>query len=265
MPMKKYFLIYKRFIENALSYQAQRRGDTWMKMFLNILWIGMLFLFINVFFEHTQSFAGWSKEEVYLLTFFWVCVDETMILLFEQNLRGIPNLVTDCGLDLHLTKPINTLFLTSSQKILLFSLYRLILEGVLLFGFLAYHPHLFSFTRFLVTIPLFLCGIMTVYSFLLILNTLSFWFLSIDNVNDLWFTISNDVGKYPIDALPLPLRTLFFTAVPVAFAAYVPTAVLLGKIHIFGILYTLIFMIIIFCGAIAFWNFAIRRYSSASS
>src|SRR3989344_7571974 len=139
--MKKYFRIYKRFIENALSYQAQRRGDTWMKMFLNLLWLGMLFLFINVFFEHTQSFAGWSKEEVYLLTFFWIFVDETMILLFEQNIAGIPDIVTDGVLDVYLTKPANTLFLVTTQKILPFSLYRLLLQGILFIGFLSSYPN----------------------------------------------------------------------------------------------------------------------------
>ncbi len=263
--MKKYLRIYKRLLENALSYQAQRRGDTWMKLFLNILWIGMLFLFINVFFEHTQSFAGWSKEEVYLLTFFWICIDEIMILFFEQNLTAIPDIVTDGGLDLYLTKPVNTLFLVSTQKVLLFSLYRLILEGALLLGFLTYYPHLFSIWQFIFAIPLFLCGIMTTYAFLLLLNTLSFWFFRIDNVNDLWLSIANDVGKYPIDALPRSLRTLFLTLIPVAFAAYVPTATLLGKISIYGILYALIFALGILVFALSFWRFSVKRYSSASS
>lgn len=263
--MKKYLRIYQRFFENALSYQAQRRGDTWMKLFLNILWLGMLFLFINVFFEHTQSFAGWSKEEVYLLAFFWICADEIMILFFEQNVTNIPDTVTDGGLDLYLTKPVNTLFLVSTQKILLFSSYRLILQMILFWGFLSRHPDIFSWPRLAAVLPLFFCGIITVYSFLLILNTLSFWFFRIDNVNDLWLTLSNDVGKYPVDALPRPLRILFLTAIPAAFAAYVPTAALLGKIHLFGILYALGFTVCIFLLAIAFWQFALKRYSSASS
>ena len=261
--MKKYFKIYRVFINNSISYLAQYRKDAWMNLILNFLWLGMVFIIIEVIFSQTNSIAGWGKYEVYFLTIIWVLVDELYILFFK-SVEMIPNMVTEGKLDLLLTKPVNKLFLISTYKINIQAFYHLILESLILIWLVWHFDFAMSFYHILLVIPLIGVGVMVNYSFLLILNTLSFWFFRIDNINELFFSLSL-IGKYPISVLPKTLKIAMFTIIPIAFQAYVPVATLTGRWPWYLILYAFIFNIVLFMVAVKFWNFAVKRYSSASS
>lgn len=262
--MKKYLRIYKRFIENAVSYQAQYRGDTILSFFLNFLWIGVSAFTIEIFFLHTESLGGWAKQEVYILALFWVMVDEIFILFFNRNLQSIPINVTEGNIDLYMIKPVNKLFLASTQYIYLKAIYRLITYLILfLIAIVHFQIDLHFFTS-LATILFLICGVIVTYSTVLFLNTLSFWFYRIDNVNELWFAFS-DLGRYPLDVLPRGFRVLFFTFIPIAYTAYFPSLVFFEKISSFYLLVIPLVTVLIFAGSILFWNFAIKRYTSASS
>src|SRR3989338_5169689 len=100
MTYKKYLRIYSIFFKNAISYEAQYRKDTWIRLFFNIAWIAVMFLFIEVFFAHAQTIGGWTRDQVYVLSFFWILVDELGSLFFQKTYE-IPNLVTDGTLDFY--------------------------------------------------------------------------------------------------------------------------------------------------------------------
>lgn len=262
--MKKYFRVYKRFIENAVSYQAQYRGDTLLSLLLNFLWVGVLIFTIEIFFGHTESLAGWAKEEVYILALFWMIVDELFIIFFNQNLQAIPNEVTEGKLDLYIIKPANKLFLISTQRLHIKAIYRL-LTYIGLFIFAAIHFEIdLQFLHSLATFLLLLCGIVVVYSVVLILNTLSFWFYRIDNINELWFSF-DDIGRYPIDVLPRGFRVLFFTFIPIAYTGYFPALFFFQKLPWIYLIIIPLFALLLFICAVVFWNFAMKHYTSASS
>ncbi|NQV00045.1 MAG: ABC-2 family transporter protein [Parcubacteria group bacterium] len=262
--MKKYLKIYRVFINNSISYLAQYRKDTWMNFALNFLWLGMVFVMIEVIFSQTNSIAGWDKYEVYFLTIIWIIVDELYILFFGKNIEMIPSIVTEGKLDWLLTKPANKLFLISAHKITIQALYHLILESFVLVWLVWNFDFAISIYHILLIIPLMAVGVMITYSSLLILNTLSFWFFRIDNINELFYSL-NRVGRFPISFLPKTLKVVMFTVIPIAFQAYVPVATLTGRWPWYGILYAFVFTIVLFIAAVKFWNFAVKRYSSASS
>lgn len=223
----------------------------------------MTLFLVSVFFEHTNTIAGWKKEEVYLMALLWSLADELSIILFN-NITELPDLITDGNIDGSLTRPANPLFHLTLNKINLPALMRSLGECVLLvFMFMQYdfvtHPaYVFA------GIALFLCAVLIHYSFVLILNTLGFWFYRINNINEAWFSLF-EIGKYPVSVLPKTGKVLFLTILPVAFVAHVPVATLTGKWPWYGILYALLFTVFIFLLAILFWNHAIKKYSSASS
>lgn len=219
---------------------------------------------IEVIFTQTQTIAGWGKHEVYLMMILWVIVDELYTLLFEGNMDMIPHIVTDGGLDIYLTKPAHSLFIVSTKKIYIHSIWRLITQLLIL---------VWLFTRFNFTIAPYWIPIIAIlipaavlinYAGALILNTLSFWLFRIDNVNDLW-NVVRSLGRYPLSILPKTLKIITLTAIPIAFQAYVPTSILTGRWPWYGVIYMTAFTVILLFIAVKFWNFAIRRYSSASS
>ncbi|MEK7084049.1 MAG: ABC-2 family transporter protein [Patescibacteria group bacterium] len=260
----KYLRIYNVLLKNAVSYEAQYRGDTWLKLFVNVIWIGMLATIIEVIFRQTPAIGGWEKPEVYLLTILWVIADEWYTALFKGNIWDIPNVITDGKLDVLLTKPAHVLFLVMTKIIYLHSFYRFLTQLAVLGLFLLKFDVTVSLWHIPFAILLLVCGIIINCAVALVLNTLSFWFLRISNINDAWESIAM-IGRYPLSVLPKTMKILTLTAVPIAFQSYLPTSMLLGRLPWFGAVYAVLFTGIISCVAVAFWNFAIRRYASASS
>lgn len=261
--MKKYFKLYQRFFENALSYEAQYRANTWMSNILGVLWMGMLFVFIETFFRFTDALGGWEKHEVYLLSLLWILMFELSYVLFSGLFR-LPTDITEGNIDPLLVKPVAPLFLVSVRQIRFSSAYYLILDIPLSIWFLVHYQVVASWSSGLIGFLLFLCGIVIQYSVLLLLNTLGFWFGRFENVNDLWMTL-HEMGQYPVHLLPKFFQVLFFTFVPIVFTAYVPVSVVTERGSWPLIVYTLVFTAFLFFCAIKFWRFAIKRYSSASS
>lgn len=262
--LKKYLKIYRVFINNSVSYLAQYRKDTWMAFVLNLLWLGMIFTILEIIFGQTNDIIGWSKAEVYFLTIIWAMADEIFILLFADNIMILPNIVTEGKLDWVLTKPVNKLFLISMHRLNIRAFYLLLTEILILFWLVWHFDFAASIYHVILAIILILTGIMVNYSFLLMLNTLSFWFFRIDNVNQLYFSL-NIVGKYPLTVVPKTIKIILFTAIPIAYQAYVPVATLTGRLPWYLVVYSLMFSMFVFIISILFWRFAVKRYSSASS
>ena len=264
MKLVKYLRIYRVFINNAFSYEAQYRTDTWIKLLTNFLWIGLLFVTVEILYTYTPSIAGWTKPQLYLLTVFWILVDELYRGLFGSSLLQLPDLVTDGTLDNILVKPVSSLFMVSCKNILTRALYRFVVQLAIL-AWLAYH---FDFAVSLASIPvaivLVALGLTINFSFALAANTLSFWFLRIENINEA-LEAMHDTGRYPIDIFPRVGKILALTFIPVAFGAYLPAAELTGHLPWYVLGYATLMAALFLAAAISFWNFALRRYSSASS
>ena len=256
--------MYRVFIANSFSYEAQYRADTWIKLLTNFLWVGMLLLTIEIVFQFTSGLGGWSKEQVYLMTVFWIMADELFVAFFSPGLSNLSTTISQGDLDVFLTKPVSALFLVSCKLFLMRAFYRFVTQ-LLILGFLVYqYDFALSWWHALVTGALLIIAVSVDYSRVLIANIFAFWFERIENVNDAIGMISG-IGRYPLDIFPRTIKILTFTLVPIAFSAYVPTATLTGKWPWYAIAYAFIFAAFLFTCAVLFWNYAVRRYSSASS
>ena len=107
-------------------------------------------------------------------------------------------------------------------------------------------------------------GMITVYSIWLLLTTLAFWFVRVENFGEVFYAFY-ETGRFPVTIYNRWLRLVLTYIVPIAFpddfprgdAAGQTLAVLrAGSVAIAGIL---------FYASSRFWNYAIRFYSSASS
>lgn len=263
--MIKSLKIYRRLFSNAVSYEAQYRADTWLHMVSNALWLGMMAIIIEVIYAHTPAIAGWEKHEVYLLTLLWVMVDEVFTMFVKYNMWNIPDTVTDGKLDMYLTRPAGSLFLVSTHTFVMRSLYRFLFLHIPVLIWVIIHFNIQAKPLYIVASMLVLiCAIMIRYSVSLIINTLSFWFLRIDNINDAWEAL-NSMGRYPLDVFPKSIRIITLTVIPIAFDGWLSASVLTGRSPWQAVLYTVVFTTALFWIARRFWYFALKRYSSASS
>lgn len=261
--MQKYLKIYSILIKNAISREAQFRADTWLNWFTHLTWLGFLFILFDILFRFTKDIAGWSKPEVFLLVVIFTIAEQLFHFFFRENMFEIPNIITDGKLDAYLISPANTIFLVISRQVSTKALLRMFTQLVLLaWLFYTYDFGLNPWSG-LGIIVLIILGLIIKTSFYLILNTLSFWFLRIDNINDAWFNLGQ-LGRYPLSVLPQTLSILSFTLFPIAYQSFVPVGVGLGKLDWRFFLLSIVWATALGIIAIAFWNRGVKNYESAS-
>lgn len=262
--LKRYWKVYKIFFANNISYIVQFRVENVIRIFLNAAWVLSLFLTVEIVFGQTNSLGDWQKPEVYLLMLVWMLAEEVWGFLVGGNLQEIGELIRTGDMDFRLTKPISALFAISVNHIQIRSILHCVVDIIfIIFIILKFNIHL-SLINIFTAIILLLVSMIILYAFEIIISSLSFWTTKNDAIYELYGRFFQ-FGRFPLDVFPKTLKIIFLTAIPIAFTTYVPTAALFGKWPWYGTIYVFVFAALSLFGALKFWNFALKRYSSASS
>ena len=96
------------------------------------------------------------------------------------------------------------------------------------------------------------------------LGATSIWFVKIYNVTEVLRGLL-EAGRFPMVAYPVAYRFFFTFIVPVAFLTSIPAEVLLNRAEPTWIVAAAILAIALLFASRAFWRFALRFYTSASS
>jgi ABC-2 type transport system permease protein len=107
-----------------------------------------------------------------------------------------------------------------------------------------------------------LAGLVIFYSLLMILITLSFWFVEVSNIMELIYTFF-EAGRFPVTAFPTWVRIVLTFIVPIAFITTVPAQAVLGWLQPAGVVTGLTIAAVLFAVSRAFWRYALRHYTSA--
>jgi ABC-2 type transport system permease protein len=107
-------------------------------------------------------------------------------------------------------------------------------------------------------------GAVIIYSFFLILATLSFWFVRVENILVI-FQSMYEAGRWPISLCPGWLRFGLTFIVPVAFATSIPAEALTGRLNSWTFLGAAGLAALLFIVARLIWRLGLRRYSGASA
>ena len=128
---------------------------------------------------------------------------------------------------------------------------------------LGYMPGALSILLYLVAICF---GIAVHYSIMLSLAAVSFWIVRAQGLVYGYFNFLN-IARYPDSIFPPLFKFIFSWIVPVVVVSNVPARILAKSFdHPWPLMLKLVIAsTVISCLARAFWTFALRRYSSASS
>ena len=109
-----------------------------------------------------------------------------------------------------------------------------------------------------------LAGGAIVYSFWLILATLSFWFVRVENILVIFQSVY-EAGRWPVSLYPGWLRFGLTFLVPVAFAVTVPAEALTGRLTWQTGLLAVGLAAALLVVSRLFWKIGLRNYSGASA
>jgi ABC-2 type transport system permease protein len=113
-------------------------------------------------------------------------------------------------------------------------------------------------------ILMLIAGAVIIYSFFLILATLSFWFVRVENILTI-FQSMYEAGRWPVSLYPGWLRYGLTFIIPVAFATTVPAEALTGRLNWETLLGAVVLAAALLVVSRVFWRVGLRHYSGTSA
>jgi ABC-2 type transport system permease protein len=273
--------LIQSFLKVNLQIALAYRVDTLVNILINLLWLGVELLGLQIIFSNTDTLAGWGPGELVSLLGVFRLVNMLMVSVIWPATEKFNASVRDGTLDYTLIQPANSLFLVSFSRIVLWRVWDLVLAiGLIVVGIRMSARDLASLTggvtsiastasmssmASLVSFLLLLgSGALVLYSLWVVLIALTFWFVKFDN-NVTILQALLDSGRYPVSVYPPWLRIIVTYLVPIAVATTIPLQGLRGDLNSLQVLMFLGVGVACFLVALRVWKAGVRQYSGASS
>src|SRR5438270_11781912 len=253
-------------LRNSLIRELSFKANFLLWMLVEVLWFVGQIVFFGIIFGSVNRIGDWSKWEVVLLVGTHQMIAQLFQAFFFINISNIPELVRTGKLDSMLVLPIDSQFAASTKQFGLDSVVNAALGGavvVVSLSRLGITPHPLHVVLYLVAIGF---GIAIHYSIMLSLAAVSFWIVRAQGLVYGYFNFLN-IARYPDSIFPRLFKFIFSWIVPVVIVANIPARLLIKSFGQPGplMLQLVVGSTVVFCLSRAFWSFALRRYSSASS
>jgi ABC-2 type transport system permease protein len=256
-------LIWTYFRLGALN-ELQYRANFWVNLLQSLLALILALGAMAVVFLHTDSLAGWTPTELFILLGIYFLMSGFIRTVIEPSLERFLQDIRQGTLDFVLTKPRDAQLLVSVRKISLWSLIDVGVGAAMVSAGAGRLDQGATPAQILSFLGMLAAGAVTVYSFWMILATFTFWFVKVENILVI-FQSMFQAGRWPVSIYPAALRVLLTFFVPVAFAVTVPAEALVGRLTPATLVLAILLAFGIAAVARAFWRYGVRHYSGASA
>ena len=234
-----YLKVFLTFARNSLVRDMSFRFNFILTCFASVSWALMNFLLFKIIYQHTDSIGvdtGWHENEFFIfLGTIWI-INSLIQTFFMANAEGFSEMIRTGSLDFALLKPIDTQFLISFPRInwaqipngllglslVIYSLRALMndSEKVISIGPVEWILYVFYIG----------CGVVVMYSVMIILASTSIWLGRNQNLHTFWFYITN-FYRYPMEiyeksGIGMALWGTFTFVIPILVVSNVPARIL---------------------------------------
>ncbi len=259
-----YLRLFLAFFRVSVLGELAYRVNFFVQLFQSLLELAAALAGLAVIFSHTNTLGGWLPDEVLALVGVYFLVGGVIGMVIQPGMAELIESVHDGTLDFTLTKPEDAQLLVSVRRVEIWKLIDVVLGfAVLITALIRLGEKVGGFQAGTFAVML-LAGAVIIYSFWLILATLSFWFVRVENILEI-FQSMYEAGRWPISLYPGWLRFALTFIVPVAFATTVPTEALTGRLSGETLLGAVMLAVLLFMGSRAFWRVGLRQYSGTSA
>ncbi len=259
-----YLRLLAVFYRTSVQTDMEYRADFFTRIVASLLGLLTTIGALAIAYSYTTNIKGWTFAQALALLAVYYLMDGLIEMFIAPNMREVMVKVRDGTLDFLLLKPVSAQFIASFRTINVWRIVN-VLVGFGLCGYAIWRLSLSvgpgQAGAFLLTLT---CGVAVVYSFWLVLVTLTFWFVKIDNIEQLvWQAF--EAGRYPVEIYPAWLRMGLTYAVPVAFIITVPAQALAGRLAPGFLPIAVIVATATLVLSSSFWRFGLRHYTGASA
>jgi ABC-2 type transport system permease protein len=259
-----YLRLFGVYFRLSVMGELAYRVNFYVQLFQSLVELATALTGLAVIFSYTTVLAGWTSNEMLALVGVYFITGGLIGLVIRPSLEQFITSVRDGTFDFTLVKPEDAQFLMSFQVVNIWKLIDIVMGSAVLttalirLGGKVGPAQAASFGLML------LIGALIIYSFWLILATLSFWFVRVENILVI-FQSMYEAGRWPISLYPGWLRFALTFVVPVAFATTVPTQALTGRLTGDTLVGAMAAAFVLLVVSRLFWKIGLRRYSGASA
>jgi ABC-2 type transport system permease protein len=259
-----YLRLLAAFFWVGVMGEIAYRVNFFFQLFQSLLSLLVAVAGIAVIFSYTSSLGGWGQEEILTLVGVYLLVGGIIGLLIQPSMEQFIESVRDGTLDFTLTKPEDAQFLVSIRRVNIWSIIDIILGLAVLVIALVRLGEKVGVGQAGEFVLMLIAGAVIIYSFFLILATLSFWFVRVENILVI-FQSMYEAGRWPVSLYPGWLRYGLTFVIPVAFATTVPAEALTGRLNWITLILGVAIAVFLSIVSRIFWRIGLRRYSGSSA
>jgi ABC-2 type transport system permease protein len=264
----RYFRLLAAFARFALATELAFRANFLVKVFVEILWLGMMLVFYIKVFDNTQTIAGWDRNQYLFFVGCYFTLGGVVETLFLENCSEFADLIRSGDLDLYLLRPIDEQFLITARKLDWSTAPNILFGIILMLTPLSAMGWPVDPGRVLLFVVLFACGCAMAYSFLLMLSSTAVWLVRNQSLLEMWWLFTT-LMRYPRQIYQgkwaSPFAWVFTFILPVLLVVNVPAETMIRAIDLHFILWTIVAAVLLLFASRRFFRFALQSYRSASS
>lgn len=262
--MIRYWRMFRSFALSELQFEMEYRMNFVLVLLEMVLVVGTSVGAVLVMFAHTNTLNGWTLPQMLVLIGVFYLIQGGNAMLFEPSFERLMEHVRLGTLDYHLLKPVNTQFIVSVRHLRVVRVPDVVLGFLVMAVGVAGLQERVGLGEAVLFALALVCGILLVYALLLVLVTLSFWFVRVENLLAVFWAFT-DAGRFPVDVYPGWLRFTLSTIVPIGIAVTAPSQAISGTIDAMGVGVLALGTVVAFVLASAFWKIGLRSYTGASA
>lgn len=257
-------------IQNLTAY----RFDLYMRLVVSLMHLAAELMAVWTIFSNVQTVANWRWQHMLILVGIFRIVAGGIRIFIVPNMRRVLEDIREGTLDFVLLKPVHSQFLVSIRELVPYRVVDVLLGGtVAIYGGIRLTGGVPVREVILFALMMF-AGLMIVYSVWLMLATLCFWFVRVQNIEMIFWNVF-EAGRFPISvyrpwvqwSLTFLIPLAFITTLPAVALADDPT--LLGESNWISLetlpLWAFGFAAVLLVVSNRFWHFGLRHYSGASA
>ncbi|HLN29494.1 MAG TPA: ABC-2 family transporter protein [Gemmataceae bacterium] len=267
--LTRYLRLYFALGRYGLARELSFRVNFLVKLFVEVLWLGILLAFYKTVFGKTTNVGGWTEPEYLFFVGCYFALAGLIEALFLANCSEFAELVRTGDLDFYLLKPIDEQFLVTCRDIDWSSMANVFM-GAAVMGIALYKLDWpFDPARALVFLLMFACGSAIAYSMLLLLTSASVWFKRNQSLYELWWLFTS-LMRYPREIFSgkwaSPMGWFFSFVVPILLVVNVPARLMVKFLDDPAlVVFTAAVALVLLFVSRKFFRYALRSYRSASS
>lgn len=256
----KEFKIWTIYTINSFSQTTANRLSAIFLLLGKIIRFSLFLLFLTFFLQGTKGIGIFSREQI---IFFYLSfnLSDTLSQFFFREAYRFRSLIINGSFDLILTKPVSPLLRVLLGGADLLDLIMLVLLSAITFSF-AFQNFSINIFNFSIYVLLMLNGLIIAFTFHLLILGFGILTTSVENLI-MVYRETSALLRIPVDLYVSPLRFVLTYILPLAIMFTFPAYALFGIINWKLILISVVFSLLLMYLSFKFWNFSLKKYSSA--